>query len=56
MRGKGGKSVPSNFAQYNLKSLYLDAITLDITQNPIRDGVLFDAIVCDRITRFYQLF
>ena len=48
MRGKGGKSVKSNFAQYDLNPLFLDAMTLDMTQNPIRDDVLFDAIVCDR--------
>jgi tRNA G10 N-methylase Trm11 len=48
MRGKGGKSVKSNFEQYNLQSFFLDAITFDLTQNPIREGVFFDAIVCDR--------
>jgi tRNA (guanine10-N2)-methyltransferase len=48
IRGKDAKSVESNFARYNLASLFLDAMTLDITQSPLRQGMLFDAIVCDR--------
>ena len=49
MRGKGEKSVQSNYVQYNLESFYLGAMTFDLTQNPIRNEVYFDAIVCDRI-------
>lgn len=49
MRGKEGKSVKSNFVQYGLASLFLDALTFDITRSPIREGAIFDAIVCDRI-------
>jgi len=49
MRGKGEKSVKSNYAQYNLNSFFLDAMTFDLTKNPLRDEVFFDAIVCDRI-------
>jgi tRNA (guanine10-N2)-methyltransferase len=53
MRGKDEKSVKSNFKQYNLKTFFLDAMTFDLTQNPIRKGVFFDAIVCDRIHFMY---
>jgi len=48
MRGKEGKSVKSNFVQYGLTSLFLDALTFDVTRSPIREGAIFDAIVCDR--------
>lgn len=49
IRGKGGRSIKSNFEQYGISSNYLDAMTFDLTQNPIRKDVYFDAIVCDRI-------
>jgi tRNA G10 N-methylase Trm11 len=49
MRGKEGKSIDSNFVLYGLTSLFLDVLTFDITCNPIREGAIFDAIVCDRI-------
>jgi tRNA (guanine10-N2)-methyltransferase len=48
IRGKGGRSIKSNFEQYGISSNYLDAMTFDLTQNPIRKDVYFDAIVCDR--------
>jgi tRNA G10 N-methylase Trm11 len=42
-------SIQSNFAQYDLNAFYLDGLTFDITQSPLRKDVLFDAIICDRI-------
>ena len=39
----------STFTQYNLEAFFLDGMTFDLTQCPIRKGVLFDAIVCDRM-------
>jgi len=48
IRGKGSKSVKSNFAQYGLEGFYLDSMTFDLTHNPFRLDVLFDAIICDR--------
>ena len=51
MRGKGQKSLLSNYVQYNLTAFFLDVLTFDLTQNPIRKDVVFDAIVCDRTCR-----
>jgi tRNA (guanine10-N2)-methyltransferase len=51
MRGKGQKSLVSNYTQYNLNTFFLDVLTFDLTQNPIRKDVIFDAIVCDRTSR-----
>lgn len=48
MRGKGQKSLKSNYTQYNLNAFFLDVLTFDLTQNPIREDITFDAIVCDR--------
>jgi tRNA G10 N-methylase Trm11 len=51
IRGKAGVSVRSNFVQYGLEALYLDSMTFDLTRNPLRKDVQFDAIVSDR-TKF----
>lgn len=48
IRGKGGKSVKLNFAQYGLDCFYLDSMIFDLTRNPLRKEIEFDAIVCDR--------
>jgi len=48
IRGKGGKSVKLNFAQYGLDCFYLDSMIFDLTRNPFRKEIEFDAIVCDR--------
>ena len=47
IRGKGGRSVTSNFDQYNLADLYLDGFISDITNTPLRRGRWLDGIVCD---------
>ena len=48
MRGKGDRSVMGNFEQYNLTKHFLGAMTFDLTNNPLRKDLLFDAIVSDR--------
>ena len=52
LRGKGGRSILSNFHQYNLVSAFGDTFVSDLTNTPLRavPGVnkrIFDAIVCD---------
>ncbi|WBW71966.1 tRNA (guanine-N2-)-methyltransferase catalytic subunit Trm11 [Schizosaccharomyces osmophilus] len=47
MRGKGGKSIRSNFTQYRLANSFLDVFTGDVTNCPLRQDFLLDAIVCD---------
>ncbi|BFZ64820.1 hypothetical protein YB2330_005973 [Saitoella coloradoensis] len=50
IRGGGKKragGVLANIKQYGLSSHFLDCCTYDITHNPLRKGVRFDAIVCD---------
>ncbi|EPX71064.1 tRNA (guanine-N2-)-methyltransferase catalytic subunit Trm11 [Schizosaccharomyces octosporus yFS286] len=47
MRGKGGKSIRSNFTQYQLAGSFLDVFTGDVTNCPLRENFLLDAIVCD---------
>jgi len=54
MRGKGQKSLQSNYNQYKLNTFFLDVLTFDLTQNPIRNDVIFDAIVCDRASHGFD--
>jgi tRNA G10 N-methylase Trm11 len=56
MRGKGPKSLQSNYTQYNLSAFFLDVLTFDLTQNPIRNDVVFDAIVCDRTSHLISAY
>jgi len=47
IRGKNGRSVLSNFQQYELVGNYLDGFVSDLTNTPIRQTPFIDAIVCD---------
>ncbi|EPY53744.1 tRNA (guanine-N2-)-methyltransferase catalytic subunit Trm11 [Schizosaccharomyces cryophilus OY26] len=47
MRGKGRKSIRSNFTQYQLANSFVDVFTGDVTNCPLRQNFLVDAIVCD---------
>lgn len=48
---KSGDGKPAglkaNLDQYGLKNRFLDTFTADLTNTPIRDGRLFDGIICD---------
>jgi tRNA (guanine10-N2)-methyltransferase len=44
---KKGKNVKANFKQYDIESKFLDAFTSDLTNTPLRNAQLLDAIVCD---------
>lgn len=52
IRGKGGRSVLSNFEKYDLLSAFGDTFISDLTNTPLREGPgvnkrIFDAIICD---------
>ncbi|QIX02155.1 hypothetical protein AMS68_007672 [Peltaster fructicola] len=47
IRGKGTKTVASNFVQYDTSSLYLGGFAADITNTPLVTRRMLDVIVCD---------
>ena len=42
-----GKTIQSNFVQYGLDSCWLAGFVSDLTNTPIKNTALFDAIICD---------
>lgn len=48
IRGEGnGKSLKSNFGQYDIENLLGDVFSADVTNSPIRRRRIWDGIVCD---------
>lgn len=47
IRGKGQRSLLSNFVQYGLTGNFVDSFAADLTNSPLRTARLFDGIVCD---------
>ncbi len=47
IRGKGQRSLLSNFVQYGLMGNFGDSFAADLTNSPLRAARLFDGIVCD---------
>lgn len=48
IRGKPGRNVRSNFAQYGTSSLYLDGLVADLTNTPLCSSTRWlDSILCD---------
>lgn len=47
IRGKKGRNVKANFAQYGTSSCYLGGFTADVTNTPLRQNRYLDSIVCD---------
>jgi len=47
IRGKGQRSLLSNFIQYGLTGNFGDSFAADLTNSPLRAARLFDGIVCD---------
>ncbi|KAK4560589.1 hypothetical protein LTR86_005786 [Recurvomyces mirabilis] len=47
IRGKGDKTVQSNFEQYGTSTLYLGGLVADITNTPLREKRLLNCVVCD---------
>lgn len=47
IRGKGQRSLLSNFFQYGLTGNFGDSFAADLTNSPLRTARLFDGIVCD---------
>lgn len=47
MRGKGDRSLLSNFVQYGIVDCFGDCFTADLTNTPLRASRLFDGILCD---------
>ena len=46
-RGKKGRTIAGNFAQYGLSNKYLDGFISDLTLTPLRQRRYLDGIVCD---------
>lgn len=47
IRGKKGRSVVSNFKQYDTSALYCGGLAADLTNSPLQARRYLDAIVCD---------
>jgi len=47
VRGKNGKDIRTNFAQYGLLDKYIDGFISDLTHSPLRRGRWLDGIVGD---------
>ncbi|KAH9823687.1 tRNA (guanine(10)-N2)-methyltransferase [Teratosphaeria destructans] len=47
VRGKPGRNVAANFDQYGTSACYLGGFAADITNTPLRNGRILDAIICD---------
>ncbi len=47
IRGKGRKTLLSNFVQYGITEQFGDSFVADLTNTPIRASRLFDGIICD---------
>ncbi|KAF2764646.1 tRNA guanosine-2'-O-methyltransferase [Teratosphaeria nubilosa] len=47
IRGKPGRNVAANFDQYGTSACYIGSFAADITNTPVRDGRILDAIICD---------
>ncbi|KFY61008.1 hypothetical protein V496_05206 [Pseudogymnoascus sp. VKM F-4515 (FW-2607)] len=47
IRGKGGRNLRANFAQYDLAPGFGDSFVADLTNSPLRPGRFLDGIVCD---------
>lgn len=49
VRGKDGLNIMTSYAQYGLRTLYMDSLIADLTHSPLRttDRGWLDAIVCD---------
>ncbi|KAM3418761.1 hypothetical protein BST61_g4734 [Cercospora zeina] len=47
IRGKKGRNVAANFAQYGTSANYLDGFAADLTHTPLRKQRVLNAIICD---------
>lgn len=47
VRGKANNNISTSFAQYDIKSRWLDGFVSDLTHTPLRLNRILDGIVCD---------
>lgn len=47
LKGKGDRNIAANFKQYGTSLQFLDTMTMDFTNNALRDNFPIDTIVCD---------
>ncbi|KAF2214714.1 hypothetical protein CERZMDRAFT_36311 [Cercospora zeae-maydis SCOH1-5] len=47
IRGKKGRNVAANFAQYGTSANYLDGFAADLTHTPLREQRVLNAVICD---------
>jgi len=47
IRGTVDKNLLSNFKQYDIVHNFLDSFAADLTHTPLRQGQIFDGIICD---------